>query len=66
MATSDPLASLEGDMLDVAPGVDLANGDIKATDNIKRLPNVAETSTPELKVNGNREQVQKCDVLVVG
>jgi cation diffusion facilitator CzcD-associated flavoprotein CzcO len=66
MATSDPLASLEGDMLDVAPGVELTNGDIKATDHVERLPNVAETCTPEPKANGNGHQVQECDVLVVG
>jgi cation diffusion facilitator CzcD-associated flavoprotein CzcO len=66
MATSDPLASLEGDMLDIAPGVELVNGDIQATSHVKRLPNVAETSMPDSKANGKQVEVQKCDVLVVG
>ena len=53
-------------MLDVAPGVELTNGDIKATDHVERLPNVAETFMPASQTNGDGEQVKTCDVLVVG
>lgn len=53
-------------MLDVAPGVELVNGDSKATNHIERLPNVEDTTASEPKTNGTEAQVQKCDVLVVG
>jgi cation diffusion facilitator CzcD-associated flavoprotein CzcO len=66
MATADPLASLEGDMLDVAPGVELVKGDIQATSHIERSENIEETVVPETKTNGVEEHVQTCDVLVVG
>jgi cation diffusion facilitator CzcD-associated flavoprotein CzcO len=67
MATADPLSSLEGDMLDVAPGVKAINGDFKATSHIERLPNVAsETLDAKPEANGTHTETQKCDVLVVG
>lgn len=66
MATADPLASLEGDMLDVAPGVEKSNGDFRAAHHIERPQNVAETVAPGTKTNGVQGEVQRCDVLVVG
>lgn len=66
MATTDPLSSLEGDMLDVAPGVERVNGEFKATSNIERLPNVAENGSAESKSEATNGEMQDCDVLVVG
>lgn len=66
MATADPLSSLEGDMLDVAPGVERVNGDFKATSNIERPPNVEVNESAEKKTEAAKGEVQKCDVLVVG
>ncbi|OQO11674.1 hypothetical protein B0A48_03401 [Cryoendolithus antarcticus] len=67
MATSDPLSSLEGDMLDVAPGVKVVNGDIKATDHLERLPNVANGTNGSMQNGHTNETVKhQCDVLVVG
>lgn len=65
MATQDPLASLEGDMLDVAPGVKPVDGDVKATEHVERLANV-ETNSTEKNGNASNGEVQECDVLVVG
>lgn len=64
MATKDPLASLEGDMLDVAPGVEKSGGEIKATSHAERLGNIADNSAPT--TNGTKGRVQQCDVLVIG
>jgi NADPH-dependent 2,4-dienoyl-CoA reductase/sulfur reductase-like enzyme len=66
MATQDPLSSLEGDMLDVAPGVKQVKGDIAATSHIERLPNVANEDATDPAGNGSSKEVQHCDVLVVG
>jgi heterodisulfide reductase subunit A-like polyferredoxin len=66
MATSDPLASLEGDMLDVAPGVELVNGDLKATSHIERLKNTEDTTIPTTNGDSINISPQECDVLVVG
>lgn len=63
MATSDPLASLEGDMSDFAPNAEHVNGDVKDT---SRLPNVAVNASAEEKTEAVNGDVQKCDVLVVG
>lgn len=67
MATKDPLASLEGDMMDVAPGVEKVNGDVKATSHIERLENVADSLPHRQKeADGAPGKVGQCDVLVVG
>ena len=66
MATTDPLSSLEGDMLDVAPGVERVNGEFKTTSNIERLPSVAENGSAESKSEATNGETQDCDVLVVG
>lgn len=66
MASKDPLTSLEGDMLDVAPGVKQVNGDISAAEHVERLPNVADGSRPAVNGNTKPKEVQDCDVLVVG
>lgn len=66
MATTDPLASLEGDMLDVAPGVEKKNGDISAVQHVERLPNVEGQTKASEQTNGAQKEVQECDVLVVG
>ncbi|KAM0720984.1 hypothetical protein Q7P37_003269 [Cladosporium fusiforme] len=66
MAITDPLSSLDGDVLDVTPGVDRVNGDLKAGDKIERLPNVAVNGSAEKKTEAVNGEVQKCDVLVVG
>lgn len=66
MATADPLASLEGDMLDVAPGVELVNGDFKATSHIERSGNIEETPKPQTQTYVEEPPVQHCDVLVIG
>lgn len=65
MATQDPLASLEGDMLDVAPGVKPVDGDVKATEHVERLANV-ETNSTDKNGSASNGEVQECDVLVVG
>lgn len=63
MATSDPLASLEGDMSNFAPNAEHINGDVKDT---SRLPNVAVNGSAEKKTEAVNGEVQECDVLVVG
>ena len=66
MASQDPLSSLEGDQLDIAPGAKQSKGDIVAADHIERLPNVANGSPITEPTDGQDDKVQKCDVLVVG
>lgn len=50
-------------MLDVAPGVEAANGDFRATSNIERLLNVAsETLDNETEADATQIETRNCDI----